>query len=139
MTAPLTRDHMTRSLRIMVWVYPTFGLVYGYLLFTTPQRELKVSEAFVFADRFMDLGLWGILYLVVGIVQVGLLLTGRRAGYVLALSVFFIGMAIWTVVFAGAVVHTGAVPMAPMWPAFLCISTVAAMKSLVAQETGRAR
>lgn len=139
MTAPLTRDHMTRGSRIMVWAYPLFAIAYGAILALYPERELKVSEAFTYADRLMDLTVWGLLYVLVGATQLALRIIKRRAGYVLSLSIFFVAMFVWLVVFAGAVIHTNAVPMAPLWPGFLCIAAAATMISLVAQETGRAR
>lgn len=134
---PLNRRNITRASEIMVWAYPLFALPYGATLAFVPEHELTVSQSFVTADRWMDLTLWGVLFMLVGVFQIlTLILTRSRATYVVALAVMLAGMTVWTGVFATSVVTDDAVPLAPLWPAFVCIACIASLRSLISQEDG---
>lgn len=131
---PLTRTNVTAASRVMLPTYAVFFGIVGLGLVATPESRLHRTPAFAYADRWVDLTLWGAGYLVIAVALVVALALRSRRGYRSALSAGFVWMIGWAVLTLLAALQGDASYSAWIWPAFVAVACWASLVSLAAGE-----
>lgn len=130
---PLTRHTVTAAARVMLPIYPLFAAGLGFSFVLTPRPRLLASPALAFADRFIDLHLWGIGFLIVATVLVVALISHHARSYQAALAVMALWIGFYAFTLVVAAFKGGATYSAWTWPAFVFAACVASLMSI---ETG---
>lgn len=131
---PLTRTNITAASRVMLPTYALFFGAVGLSLVATPQARLHRTPAFEYADRWVDLTLWGTGYLAVAVALVLALALRNRRGYRTALAAGFVWMIGWAILTLLAAFNGAATYSAWIWPAFIAVACWASLVSLAAGE-----
>ena len=130
----LGRSNVTMASRVMLPTYVGFFFLIGMFTIFTPEPRLHQTLTFRYADRYLDLTLWGLGYILLSAIMGFALIVGRRTVYLGALSAAMLWMLGWTALsFLGAVHFSGSFS-ACLWPAFVTIACWASMRSLSSQE-----
>lgn len=132
---PLERANVTAASRCMLPTYPAFFGTVGLGLLLTPTTRLTETPAFAYANRVVDIHLWGTGFLILAIGFIATLALHRRRPYKLALGVAIVWMTLWAAVTVGAAFNDLASFTAWAWPAFIARACWASLISLEARET----
>ena len=127
---PLTRQNVTVASRVMLPTYVAFFLGVGLSLSLTPQDRLRLTPSFAYADRVVDLRLWGVGFLAVAVFLALAMLMRSRSAYRAGLSVACLWMAVWAIVLALSAFDASASFSAWTWPAFVALACYATLRSL---------
>lgn len=134
MSAPLRRDAVTRSVRIMLPTYPLVAGLLGLNYICTPEEILLQTPVFVTAAEILPMPVWGALFVSISIGLTWALFAEHRRGYQMALNTLMVAWGMWVLVFAWSVFEHQASPGSPLWPLLACIATYATNTSLEAEE-----
>lgn len=131
---PLTRDTVTVASRIMLPVYVAFFAVLGLNYLASPRDRLVQTPALEYANRVLDLHVWGMVFLVAASLMAEALLLRRRRLYQGALLVCAASMAVWASVNLFAAFRSDASPAGAVWPTFVVAACLASFRSLGVKE-----
>lgn len=127
---PLSREYVTTASRVMLPTYPIFFGVVALSLILTPQARLRATPPFAYADRVLDLDLWGFGFLGVSLALIAALFTHDRRVYRGALSLAFVWSAMWSLLYVAAAFNGQTSYSAWVWPAFVAAACYATLRSL---------
>lgn len=133
---PLTRENVTVASRVMLPAYALFFGTVGLSLLLTPQERLRQTPAFKYADRVIDLDVWGLCFLALaGGLFLALALHHRNLyrGMLGAAIVWMLAYATMTAVaaFNGQTTYA-----AWAWPTFVAVACWASLVSITSREVG---
>lgn len=115
--SPLKKDRVTVASRVMLPTYALAFLLLGLNYLITPVNRLSQSPGLKFADgEVMPIQLWGVLFLISGVLSTLALFIHRRDIFRFALYLGRIVLAIWVVIFLLAALFSDASPTAAIWP-----------------------
>lgn len=126
----LTRATVTAASRTMLPTYPAFCGAIGLNFLIRGADLTTVGVFYEVAHEMLPLRVWGFLFLVVAVVQVGALVYRRRWTYQVGLALMVGLMTTWAFVGAVAAVRDMGSYTAPVWPAFVALACIASFRSL---------
>lgn len=135
--APLTRGHVTQGSEIILPAYPTLFLVIaGFFLFQDDSRTQ--GAAFEIALMVTSIKGWGVLFLVMGAVEVSGLMSHKRKMFMWML-VFGAGLcAFWaTLIFTAAARNDMVSWTSGVWVLFAAVAHIASVRSLARDDVRR--
>lgn len=126
----LTRDRVTIASRIMLPTYPVFAGIIGVVYMLDPGGRLPADRIF----PLLPADVWGAGFVIVAVMQVLALLSGRRGLYIAALAPMAVWCAAWSVALAHHALTGTATYSGFAFPAIVATACIASMASLLAQE-----
>lgn len=132
---PLTRDTITVASRTMVPAYSALCALWGLVFVIDPQARLARAPSLELARQWLELPVWGGLWLTLAAVMTLASLRQNREHYVAALGICCASWLAWGGVIEAAVfVRTDVSYLAGTLPWFVAVACWASIRSLLAQE-----
>jgi hypothetical protein len=132
---PLTRDTVTVASRVMVPAYSALCALWGLVFVVDPQDRLAHAPSLQFARQWLELPVWGGLWLALAAVLILASLRQDREHYVAGLGVCGASWFAWGVVVEASVfVRSDVSYLAGTLPWFVSVACWASIRSLLAQE-----
>lgn len=132
---PLDREHVTVASRLMIPAYAVFFACIGINFVATPLSRLAATPGLQFAQQSGGgIRLYGVLFLAVGAMIAGALMSRRRALCLYALYVGALAMALWAVVQLAGAAFAENSPSSWCWPALVAVACLATSRSLRRRE-----
>lgn len=126
----LTRDTVTTASRTMLPTYPVFAGAIGLNFLANGDKLTLAGVFYEVANQMLPLRAWGVLFIVVALVQVGALISRRRWAYQVGLALMVGLMLVWGVVGLMAALLDMGSYTALAWPAFVVTACIASFRSL---------
>lgn len=134
---PLDRQHMTSASAIMTKVYVIFFAVIGSNFLAGTFGRAQASPMLRYADRIMDIRVWGGLFVGCALLMLTALLTHNRYLYRYGLLVCSTSMVVWSLVAVAGIFVEPVSYSAWAWPAFVAAACAASNRSLAQGEFDR--
>lgn len=131
---PLDRQHLNRGLQVMVPLIAAFFGVIGLNYSFGGHTRLLMSPALAYANSYMPIRVWGLLFLAVSAIMLVAMYKKHRRPYQFALLMCIVSMAIWTVVSIIAVFESNATWGGWAYPAFVTFTCWAVYRTLASRE-----
>jgi hypothetical protein len=128
---PLTRDSVTIASRVMLPTYTAFALFLGIVYVTDPDGRLAHSTSF----PVLPTAVWGVGFVVVGLLQIAAMIQRDRRLYVLSLAPLLVWCLLWGLALVYSAARDGTSFTAPAFPLFVAFACWASMLSLIAGES----
>ena len=127
---PLKKNTVTQGSQVILPAYPIlFLLIAGFLLFQDPSRTQ--GESFEVALMIVSIGGWGLVFLLIGAVQVFCLMGHRRKTFMWSLVARTGMCAFWAILlFASATRNHSVSWTSGVWVMFVAVAHIASVRSL---------